>query len=110
VCVDKTIEKLGHGTFANVFKVMDLKGEIYALKAIRTKFKKKKNQEDFKITLQREIDLGLLSRISSPFLVKYHSVFPVYFIFCFFFIFICRKMIFFVYLWNYVHMVLWRQK
>jgi serine/threonine protein kinase len=36
------VEKLGHGTFARVFKVQDDEGNFYALKAMQVSKEKKK--------------------------------------------------------------------
>jgi serine/threonine protein kinase len=86
--LDETLESLGRGNFGHVYKVKDLRGKILAIKVLNTKFKDKKKQDEVSKAIQREFDLGFIKKVDSPFLVKYHLIFPVItFFFNFFFLY-----------------------
>lgn len=70
------LEAFHNGNFSCVFKVRNDENEIFALKTIQySKIESKEERESLIESAKRETQIGIMSGISSPFLVKYYKIF-----------------------------------
>lgn len=92
MCAKKVGEKIGeftildvfnNGNFSNVYKVRNDANEVFALKAIQYgKIDTKEERDALIESARRETQIGIMSGINSPHLVKYHKIFNEGSIFC----------------------------
>jgi serine/threonine protein kinase len=70
------LDVVHNGNFSSVFKVRNDENDIFALKTIQySKNESKEERESLIESAKRETQIGIMSGISSPFLVKYYKIF-----------------------------------